>query len=366
MSSSRIVGKSGVDSKDLVISQLKREIMELKISDKDYNNISAQLTNLERRYTQLKQEKSENEMEFGRKTDHQMKTLASLKSEIDSLFVQCDEKNNEYRNGLEDYEHLEGLLISKEDILENQRVESQDYENRRRKIEEEVSTFRRQHDKLSVEKNEQENHIQRVSAQLEDYIDQAKNIENEILDNQEQNKGKTDHIEDTKQVVEEFRKENEHCEFIYREKENDHENTIRIINDLETEVSNVERDRDTFKSEVNKINGLYQKDLEETRQLEAKLHELSTGLKQKEKNMEQRKKQVTELTDKNNALANQNVLAAGDNALIKDQIRHTININKDILEEIERFIEIEGRGRCVLDRRHRYTELYDKCSKSIK
>ena len=154
MSSSRIVGKSGVDSKDLVISQLKREIMELKISDKDYNNISAQLTNLERRYTQLKQEKSENEMEFGRKTDHQMKTLASLKSEIDSLFVQCDEKNNEYRNGLEDYEHLEGLLISKEDILENQRVESQDYENRRRKIEEEVSTFRRQHDKLSVEKNE--------------------------------------------------------------------------------------------------------------------------------------------------------------------------------------------------------------------
>ena len=47
--------------------------------------------------------------------------------------------------------------------------------------------------------------------------------------------------------------------------------------------------------------------------------------------MEQRKKQVTELTDKNNALANQNVLAAGDNALIKDQIRHTININKDVI-----------------------------------
>jgi len=89
--------KSQPDSKDLVIAQLKREIMELKISDNDYNNINSQLGNLERRYTQLKQEKNENEVEFSKKTEHQMKTLASLKTEVDSYFSQIGEKENEFR-----------------------------------------------------------------------------------------------------------------------------------------------------------------------------------------------------------------------------------------------------------------------------
>lgn len=154
MSSSRIHGKIQPDSKDLVIQQLKREIMELKISDNDYNNINSQLGNLERRYTQLKQEKNENELEFAKKTEHQMRTLASLKTECDSHNLQISEKENEFRGLLEDYENLEGLFVNKEDVLESQKVDGQDLENRNRKTEEELAIFKRQFDKLNSEKQE--------------------------------------------------------------------------------------------------------------------------------------------------------------------------------------------------------------------
>ena len=88
----------GSDSKDLVIAQLKREIMEEKISDKDYNNISSQLTNLERRYTELKQEKNIKEMEFSHKMDHQMKTYANLQTEFDTFVIEIYEKDSEFKN----------------------------------------------------------------------------------------------------------------------------------------------------------------------------------------------------------------------------------------------------------------------------
>lgn len=156
LSSSRATAtlKNQPDSKDLIISQLKREIMELKISDNDYNNINAQLGNLERRYAQLKQEKNDAESDFSKKADHQMKTLASLKTEIDSYVYQIQEKDSEFRGLLEDYESLEAMFVAKEDVLESQKVECQDLENRNRKAEEEVAVLKRQCDKLNSEKQE--------------------------------------------------------------------------------------------------------------------------------------------------------------------------------------------------------------------
>ena len=55
---------------------------------------------------------------------------------------------------MEDYENLEGLFVTKEDVLENQKVECTDLENRNRKAEEEVVVLKRQYDKLNSEKQE--------------------------------------------------------------------------------------------------------------------------------------------------------------------------------------------------------------------
>ncbi len=45
------------DQKDLIISQLKAEIFELRQNDRDYHDLSSQLKNLEHRHNLLQEEK---------------------------------------------------------------------------------------------------------------------------------------------------------------------------------------------------------------------------------------------------------------------------------------------------------------------
>lgn len=366
LSSSRMNAKSQPDSKDLVIAQLKREIMELKISDNDYNNINSQLGNLERRYTQLKQEKNENEVEFSKKTEHQMKTLASLKTEIDSHFSQIGEKENEFRGLLEDYENLEGLFVSKEDVLENQKVECNDLENRNRKAEEEVVVLKRQYDKLNSEKAELESNIHRISSSLEEMVGQSQQIESNIGLLEERDLEKRMVIEENRAIIEEVKRENENLLYLFREKESENDGLLKSINDVENEISNFEREKEMLKNESNKMNALYNKDVEENRLLEKAINDLQHQIKNKDKNLESKVNNSIDLNDKISFLKNSNNISEGDNSLLKDQIRHTINLNKEILEEINKFVDADAKARQLLDRRDQYAELMERSNHIIK
>ena len=49
------------DQKDLIISQLKADVFELKQNEKDYQDIRVNLNNLEHRHVMLQEEKVKNE-----------------------------------------------------------------------------------------------------------------------------------------------------------------------------------------------------------------------------------------------------------------------------------------------------------------
>lgn len=57
MASSLRKSTSDSDHKDLVISQLKAELFELRKNEKDYNELHTKLNNLEHRYNLLQEEK---------------------------------------------------------------------------------------------------------------------------------------------------------------------------------------------------------------------------------------------------------------------------------------------------------------------
>jgi len=52
------------DQKDLIISQLKAEIFELRQNERDYVDLASQLRNLEHRYNLLQEEKYRAEADF--------------------------------------------------------------------------------------------------------------------------------------------------------------------------------------------------------------------------------------------------------------------------------------------------------------
>lgn len=89
-------------------------------------------------------------------------------------------------------------------------------------------------------------------------------------------------------------------------------------------------------------------------------------MKNKEKILQTKQNTAAELTDKINFLNNSNNMSEGDNSLLKDQIKHTINLNKEILEEINKFIDIDSQAKQLLDRKDRYQELMDRSNAMIK
>jgi len=73
------------DHKDLVISQLKAELFDLRQNSRDYDDLHQRLSNLEHRYNLLQEERLLNEADFKNRYETNLKTIANLKNEIDML-----------------------------------------------------------------------------------------------------------------------------------------------------------------------------------------------------------------------------------------------------------------------------------------
>lgn len=197
-------------------------------------------------------------------------------------------------------------------------------------------------------------------------VGQSQSIESAIMILDDQDRERRAQIEENRSVVEEVKRENENLLFMFREKETENDSLLTSINDLETELSNDQREKDCMRNDLNKINALYNKDVEENRQLEKVIGDLAGQVKSKDKTLEHKMNAICELNDKISWLKNSNTISEGDNNLIRDQIRHTINLNKEILEEMNKFTEADAQVRVMLDRKDQYTELLERSNHQLR
>lgn len=153
-----------------------------------------------------------------------------------------------------------------------------------------------------------------MSVSLEDMVSQSQLIESNIGLLEDKDREKRMFIEETKSVIEEVKRENENLLYLFREKESEHEGLMKSINDYENEISNNEREKDMCKNECNKINALYNKDVEENRILEKQIVDMQNQMKHKEKTLESKINNSVELSDKINWLKNSNNISDGDNS----------------------------------------------------
>src|SRR3990167_30070 len=78
------VGKTG-DSRDMIITQLKREINDFKSNERDVITMISQLSTIEHKYRLLQDEKSLQDREFKARAETNMRKLAQLKSDQENL-----------------------------------------------------------------------------------------------------------------------------------------------------------------------------------------------------------------------------------------------------------------------------------------
>merc|ERR1711957_1164269 len=192
-------------------------------------------------------------------------------------------------------------------------------------------------DKLNSEKAELESNIHRISSSLEEMVGQSQQIESNIGLLEERDLEKRMVIEENRAIIEEVKRENENLLYLFREKESENDGLLKSI-----------------------------KDVEENRLLEKAINDLQHQIKNKDKNLESKVNSSIDLNDKISFLKNSNNISEGDNSLLKDQIRHTINLNKEILEEINKFVDADFKARQLLDRRDQYAELMERSNHIIK
>ena len=74
-----------LESKDLLVHNLKRELTELKQNARSYNELASKLSNVEHRSTLLSDEKNKFEDEFKRRDEEQNLSVLTLESELNAV-----------------------------------------------------------------------------------------------------------------------------------------------------------------------------------------------------------------------------------------------------------------------------------------
>ena len=83
------------DQKEIIIAELKDELYLLKKNEQDYILLQEQLSELERRYRLLQEEKALLDSDFKSKHEVALRTISQLKAETDALRADLRERNLE-------------------------------------------------------------------------------------------------------------------------------------------------------------------------------------------------------------------------------------------------------------------------------
>lgn len=91
-------GKSNSEAKDVLIAQLRREVKELSDAREHAEALRAKHDTLAHMHELLVEEKRRNELDYQEKQSKMSKTIASLRSEVETLTLRNSQVEYEFQN----------------------------------------------------------------------------------------------------------------------------------------------------------------------------------------------------------------------------------------------------------------------------
>lgn len=368
MSYSRYFSPAQVESdqKDVIISQLKAELFELKQNHRNYQEVSTHLTNLEHRYNLLLEEKSRGEKEYKLRNEANQNTIQTLKSDIDTLKSQVGNEN--YRLNELKSEHYE---LS--DIVENRSREI-------KRLKEELQILADSNSQINDAKKNVENQIyaarddkQGLLKELEGLENELSNIENKrkTLDNElgklqlQKSSLEKDNLaiaRDNDDLSKELKGKNDMIKLADQQlKESD-----RNIQILTNDVKNLEKTLDKYKGEALNNNRALAAEQDRGEELLSHLEMVEKQVGLVDKALQSSYAELNDLKSKQLNLidTNEEVLE-----LIEANKRHIevlIGENNEILGELDRFAEQDERCRQTLSRSDKIQDLRHRVDERLR
>lgn len=345
------------DQKDLIVSQLKAELFELRQNERDYNELHSKLNNLEHRYNLLQEEKTLNEREFKSRNELNLRTINNLKSDIDSLkqelnVLSADAQdlrfdnqniNDIVGNRSAEVAQLKAELADLTDSNNRLTLEKRDLEAQCSRVKSENREHNLELDELNhriAEATERRNKFERLIRELEYEGERLEKSNQELQRNQDalrlEIRSKVDATKYNEQLYSENRKQ---------------------IIALEADLNDLRRMNEKTKNEItiNQKNqqAEYGKNLEtqsRINKLEALIKERSYDIDQLRSEYDELKRDHLKLIDTNDDL-NHDVDAC---------TRHldTLTLqNSELIQELEKFNYQDQEVRHVLDRKDKVEDV---------
>lgn len=274
-----MASSTGAESKDIIIAQLMREINELKVQENDYTNFNLQLNNLEKRYSQLKEEKDIKEHDTSKKIQGLLGRLADTRSQIDSLRAELMKKNHDIKNLSDDIESMNQFLIQKNESIKQMSFEGEDLEAKRTQLEKEQSDLKRRISDIDSERTELLNQLQNSEALLQQAIITERQLDQDLGNNDNGVEDSGNAIQDVRGEVDEIQRENDQMRTLINEKDADIDEYEREIQTLEGQISSDEGTKKRLKDQILELNTELTKELHNNNILQNELSKVETTIR---------------------------------------------------------------------------------------
>lgn len=258
------VSTQGGDSKDLIISQLMREINELKVNDQDYTNLNLQLNTIENRYSLLKSEKDGKEIEFLKKAESLIARLADTRGVIDTSQKAIAEKEQDIRVLDEDLDKISQVIQTKNEAIKQMSFEGEDLDSRKESLEIELIELRRQINVTETEKFELLTQLQNMESHLEDCILSERELDEQITQNDSMVEATAQNNDMLRAEIDDIEKENTQMRDLISQKQGEIEEFEREAQTLESQLVNEENVKRRLHDEVSDLNNVLAKEIIES------------------------------------------------------------------------------------------------------
>lgn len=349
--------KLELDQKEKQISDLKSEINELRQNEKDFHELTSSLKNLEHRFVLLQEEKLRNENDFRNRNEMTMKTIANLKTDVDTLKSAINEKNIEIQelrsenNSLKDQSDQRGYensQLKSELSIANENLSR--INDNIMEMEKELEINKNEKNQLLADNDSLSEVINQLMNKNADYDKQVKDLELKNNRWENENGQLQKKIEG---LIIEIQEKNDNIKYFNEQlgaSKKDNENLEDAIRTLEAQNEKNRNEsmyhQKNYQNESLKSNDLGKKLVEcdgIIKELENQLENCKSDFKKYQNDSQ---KEIYEL---NKELDNH-----------KKTIEILLIQNKEIIEELERFTSEDEQIRGILNRKARLPEMKSK------
>lgn len=345
------------DQKDLIVSQLKAELFELRQNERDYNELHSKLNNLEHRYNLLQEEKTLNEREFKNRNELNLRTINNLKVDIDSLKQELNVLSADAQDLRYDNQSINEIITNKSAEVASLKAELADLSDSNSHL-----TMERKDLEVQISKNRSENRehgleLEETNHQIGEATEKRNKFERLIRELEYENERLEKTNEDLQKQQDGLRLEirnkvdsTKYNEQLYSE------NRKQIIA-LEADLNDLRRVNEKIKNEI--ATNQKNEQVEHTKNLEAqsRINKLDSLIKERDYEIDRFRGEYDELKrDHLKLLDNNDDLNHDIEACTRHLDLLTVQ-NNDLLQELERFNYQDQEVRHVLDRKDKVEDV---------